>query len=62
MRLKKKIRIMAPIAVFLVFTLIRFIYSNIAVSYLGFHIIGSMFSYFIPVTLIVVGNYLDKEQ
>lgn len=62
MRLKRKIRIIAPIAVVLVFTLIRFICSNIAVSYLGFQIIGNMFSYFVPVTLIVVGNYLDKEQ
>lgn len=62
MRLKRKIKIISPIAVVLVFTLIRFICSSIAVSYLGFHIIGSMFSYVIPVTLIVVGNYLDKEQ
>lgn len=62
MRLKRKVRIIAPISVVLVFTLIRFISSNIAFSYLGFHVIANMFSYFFPVTLIVIGNYLDKER
>mgnify|MGYP004684998561 FL=1 len=61
MRLKREIRIVAPIVVVAVFTLIRVVSTNIASSYFGFSIIANMFSYFIPVILIVVGNYLDKE-
>lgn len=59
--LKREIRIIAPIVVVIAFTLIRFVSANISSSYFGFHIIANMFSYFIPVILIVVGSYLDKE-
>ena len=62
MKIKREIRIIAPIAVVISFTLIRFISANITSSYFGFHIVANMFSYFIPVILIVVGSYLDKEQ
>ena len=61
MRLKREIRIVAPIVVVAVFTLIRVVSTNIASSYFGFSIIANMFSYFIPVILIVVGSYFDKE-
>ena len=61
MRLKREIRIVAPIVVVAVFTLIRVVSTNIASSYFRFHIIANMFSYFVPVILIVIGNYLDKE-
>ena len=46
MKLKKQIRIIAPIV--------------ISSSYYGFNIIISMFSYFVPVILIVIGSYLDN--
>ena len=61
MKLKREIRIIAPIVVVAAFTLIRFVSVNIASSYFGFSIIANMFSYFIPVILIVVGSYFDKE-
>lgn len=61
MKLKREIRIIAPIVVVIAFTLARFISANISSSYFGFHILANMFSYFIPVTLIVVGSYLDKN-
>ena len=61
MKLKREIRIIAPIVVVAAFTLIRFVSVNISSSYFGFHIITNMFSYFIPVILIVVGSYLDRE-
>lgn len=61
MKLKRNIRMIAPIIIVAVFTLIRFVSANIAFSYFSFHIIWNMFSYFIPVILIVVGSYLDKE-
>ena len=61
MKLKREIRIVAPIVVVAAFTLIRFVSANIASSYFGFSIIANMFSYFIPVILIVVGSYFDKE-
>lgn len=60
MRLKREIRIIAPIVVVAVFTIIRFFSVNIASSYFGFHIIANMFSYFVPVILIVVGSYFDN--
>lgn len=60
MKLKKQIRIIAPIVVVIAFTLIRFVSANISSSYFGFHIIINMFSYFVPVILIVVGSYLDN--
>ena len=60
MKLKREIRIIAPIVVVVAFTLIRFVSANISSSYFGFHIIINMFSYFIPVILIVVGSYLDS--
>lgn len=60
-KLKREIRIIAPIVVVVSFTLVRFISVNISSSYFGFHILANMFSYFIPVTLIVVGSYLDKK-
>ncbi|WP_297712671.1 B-box zinc finger protein [Clostridium sp.] len=59
--LKRQIRIIAPIVVVIAFTLIRFVSASISSSYYGFNIIISMFSYFVPVILIVVGSYLDKE-
>ena len=59
--LKREIRIIAPIIVVIAFTLIRFVSANISSSYFRFHIVANMFSYFIPVILIVVGSYLDKE-
>ena len=61
MKLKREIRIIAPIVVVVAFTLIRFVSANISSSYFGFYIITNMFSYFIPVILIVVGSYLDRE-
>lgn len=61
MKLKREVRIIAPIVVVIAFTLIRFVSANISSSYYGFNIIINMFSYFIPVILIVVGSYLDKE-
>ena len=61
MKLKRNIRMIAPIIIVAAFTLIRFVSANIAFSYFSFHIIWNMFSYFIPVILIVVGSYLDKE-
>ena len=61
MKLKREIRIIAPIVVVVAFTLIRFVSVNISSSYFGFYIITNMFSYFIPVILIVVGSYLDRE-
>lgn len=61
MKLKRQIRIIAPIVIVIAFTLIRFVSANISSSYFGFHIIMNMFSYFVPVILIVVGSYLDKE-
>ena len=61
MKLKREIRIIAPIVVVVAFTLIRFVSANISSSYFGFYIITNMFSYFIPVILIVVASYLDKE-
>lgn len=61
MKLKREVRIIAPIVVVAAFTVIRFISVNISSSYFGFHIVANMFSYFVPVILIVVGSYLDKE-
>ena len=61
MKLKREIRIIAPIVIVVAFTLIRFVSVNISSSYFGFYIITNMFSYFIPVILIVVGSYLDRE-
>lgn len=60
MKLKRQIRIIAPIVIVIAFTLIRFVSANISSSYFGFHIIINMFSYFVPVILIVVGSYLDN--
>lgn len=60
MKLKRQIRIIAPIVIVIAFTLIRFVSANISSSYFGFHIIMNMFSYFVPVILIVVGSYLDS--
>ena len=60
MKLKKQIRIIAPIVIVIAFTLIRFISASISSSYYGFNIIISMFSYFVPVILIVIGSYLDN--
>ncbi|MBS4957407.1 MAG: hypothetical protein KHZ99_10230 [Clostridium sp.] len=60
MKLKRQIRIIAPIVIVIAFTLIRFVSANISSSYFGFHIIMNMFSYFVPVILIVVGSYLDN--
>ncbi|MDU2490534.1 MAG: B-box zinc finger protein [Clostridium celatum] len=60
MKLKKQIRIIAPIVVVIAFTLIRFVSASISSSYYGFNIIISMFSYFVPVILIVIGSYLDN--
>ena len=62
MKLKRQIRIIAPIVIVIAFTLIRFVSANIAFSYFNFHVIWNMFSYFIPVILIVIGSYLDKEE
>ena len=58
--LKRQIRILAPIVVVIAFTLIRFVSASISSSYYGFNIIISMFSYFVPVILIVIGSYLDN--
>ena len=60
MKLKRQIRIIAPIVIVIAFTLIRFVSANISSSYFGFHIVMNMFSYFVPVILIVVGSYLDN--
>ena len=60
MKLKRQIRIIAPIVIVIAFTLIRFVSANISSSYFGFHIIMNMFSYFVPVILRVVGSYLDN--
>ena len=60
MKLKRQIRIIAPIVIVIAFTLIRFVSANISSSYFGFHIIMNMFSYFVPVILIVIGSYLDN--
>lgn len=62
MKLKRNIRVIAPIVIVVVFTLIRLISAQISLSYINFHIIGNIFSYFIPVLLIVIGSYLDKED
>ena len=62
MKLKRNIRMLAPVIIVAVFTLIRFVSANIAFSYFNFHVIWNMFSYFIPVILIVIGSYLDKEE
>lgn len=62
MRLKRNIRMLAPVIIVAAFTLIRFVSANIAFSYFNFHVIWNMFSYFIPVILIVIGSYLDKEE
>lgn len=61
MKLKKNIRMIAPVIIVAVFIIIRFISANIAFTYFSFHIIGEIFSYIIPVGLIVIGSYLDKE-
>ena len=61
MDLKRKVRIIAPIVVVGVFTLVRFISANIAFSYSSFHIIADLFSYIIPVALIAIGSYIDIE-
>lgn len=61
MNLKRKVRIIAPIVVVGVFTLVRFISANIAFSYSSFHIIADLFSYIIPVALIAIGSYIDVE-
>ena len=61
MKLKKNIRMIAPVVIVAVFIIIRFISANIAFTYFSFHIIGEIFSYIIPVGLIVIGSYLDKE-
>lgn len=61
MKLNKRTRMIAPVIVAAVFILIRLISANIAFSYFSFHIIGEVFSYIIPVGLIVIGSYLDKE-
>lgn len=61
MKLKKNIRMIAPVIIVAVFIMIRFISANIAFTYFSFHIIGEIFSYIIPVGLIVIGSYLDKE-
>lgn len=61
MKLNKKIRSIAPIVVTIVFLLIRFISANIAFSYFNFPIIIEVFSYIIPVALISIAGYLDKE-
>lgn len=60
MKLKRQIRIIAPIVIVIAFTLIRFVSANISSSYFGFHIVMNIFSYFVPVILIVVGSYLDN--
>lgn len=61
MKLNKNMRMIAPIVVVAVFSLIRVISANIAFSYFNFYIIGEVFSYIIPVILIIVGSYLDNE-
>ena len=61
MKLKKNIRMIAPVIIVAVFIMIRFISANIAFTYFSFHIIGEIFSYIIPVGLIVIGSNLDKE-
>lgn len=61
MKLKKNIRMIAPVIIVAVFIMIRFISANIAFTYFSFHIIGEIFFYIIPVGLIVIGSYLDKE-
>ena len=61
MRLKREIRMIAPVIIVALFTAIKFVSANIAYSYFSFHVIGDMFSYVIPVVLIVIGSYLDKE-
>lgn len=61
MKLNKRIRVIAPIVVTLVFLLIRFVSANIAFSYFNFHVILEVFSYTIPVALISIAGYLDKE-
>ena len=61
MKLKKNIRMIAPVVIVAVFIIIRFISAKIAFTYFSFHIIGEIFSYIIPVGLIVIGSYLDKE-
>lgn len=61
MKLNKKIRVIAPIIVTVVFLLIRFVSANIAFSYFNFYMIGQIFAYIIPVALIAIAGYLDKE-
>lgn len=61
MKLKKIIRIIAPIVVVAVFTLLIFITGNIALRFIYISPFISMLSYIIPVALIVIGNCLDKE-
>lgn len=61
MKLNKNIRMIAPVVVVAVFSLIRFISANITFNYFNFYIVGEVFSYIVPVILIIVGSYLDKE-
>ena len=61
MKLKKIIRIIAPIVVVAVFTLLIFITGNIALRFIYISPFISMLSYIIPVALIVIGICLEKE-
>ena len=57
----KNFRIIAPIAVVAIFTLLIFITGNIALRFIYISPFISMLSYIIPVALIVIANCLDKE-
>lgn len=61
MKLNRKIRMIAPILILGLFTIIRFVLGNIAIRFVDISPIIDMFSYIIPVGLIVIGSYLDKE-
>lgn len=61
MKLKKVIRIIAPIVVVAVFTILIFITGNIALRFIYLSPLLSMVSYIIPVALIIISNCLDKE-
>ena len=62
MKLKRNIRMLAPVIIVAVFTLIRFVSANIAFSYFNFHVIWNMFSYFILVMLLFRRRYLEEEE
>lgn len=60
-KINKTVRIIAPIIIVLIFTLIIFITGNIAIRFIDFMPFIDLIYYIIPVTLIIIGNCLNND-